>query len=122
MKNILLALLLFSASAKAQLQTKSEPEQSTIELNLKKCHQEYRAGTVITFLGIIGSCLALANIGSHPENAQPFAYGAGGFLALGWILQTDSHKFIGRIGGTGKVQLFQGNDNIDLRPAAFRRR
>lgn len=93
MKTLTICLLLLSASAQAQ--TDSTTHQ--IQLNLDKCHQEYKTGTIMTLVGLLAVAAGI-QAESSDMGGKEFIYAGAAFMTIGTVIHIDSHKWIGRCG------------------------
>lgn len=93
MKTILIAVLLISASAQAQ--TDSTTHQ--IQLNLAKCHKEYRTGTILMVMGILATVAGI-QAQSSDMGGKKLIYAGAGLATIGGVIHIDSHKWIARCG------------------------
>jgi hypothetical protein len=75
-----------------------EFEQENIKLNLKKSHDQFKTGTIVSILGVLatGAGAVLNGNESGSGNALFIIGGAASMIGVG--IQIDSHKFVGRAG------------------------
>lgn len=75
-----------------------EFEQESIKLNLTKCHNQFRTGTISLVLGVLATTAGVI-VNRYDSGSGDILYIAGGAAsAAGVVIQIDSHKFIGRAG------------------------
>lgn len=99
-KILLLTALCFTLQVKAQDFTQVKTTQDNIQLNLGKCHKEYKTGTILQITGMLigGMGVALLSTDKESQEAAPLMYFGATFLTIGCVVHLDSHRFIGRAG------------------------
>ena len=78
---------------------KTQNELLYVQANLKRFQKQYRTGTIITFVGAavtIGGLITTLNTGTTDYQYLMVIGGAVG--TIGYIMQIDSHKWIGKAG------------------------
>ena len=115
MKKLLLILLLFptltfSQQSDSSLIKNHESEIAQIKMsqefmrdNLLKAHNEYNTGTALIGTGIgmsfVGLCVVQFVDVKGADDYSNYLFTTGSLLGLiGWIIQIDSHKHIGKAG------------------------
>jgi len=100
---ITVLFLIISSYGFSQRDTICMNEIKEIKLNLNKCHKQYQTGTSLVVGGIlISTCMYAGNsnnLFSTPLKKGLF-FASVGMAMIGYFIQIDSHKFIGRAGIT----------------------
>jgi hypothetical protein len=109
MKSILLLIIIILSVVKSNAQQSQidslkiqianlQTFQNKVELNLERCHQQYKSG-----LGLLGAGLIIGVVGvaatSLLDGVQYALIGVGGgFTIAGTAIIIDSHRYLGTIG------------------------
>lgn len=95
MKKLIIILTLFASTAQAQQRDTLTIQD--MQYNLFRSHQEYRTGTVLSLIGLLAVTASIAAKDAEMPTKE-LTWIGGGMIAVGGIIQIDSHKWIGRAG------------------------
>lgn len=88
----------FIDSLKTEI-TKTQNELIYVQANLSKFQKQYRTGTIITFVGgAVATGGLITTINTETTNYQYLLVIGGIISTIGFIMQIDSHKWIGKAG------------------------
>lgn len=117
MKTLIVCSILVTVSLSAYSQSEDDPkyrraydslwrnkivnlefEQESIKLNLKKSHDQFKTGTIVSIIGLLATGAGAIVNGNEPGSGNALFIIGGAATMIGVGIQIDSHKFIGRAG------------------------